>query len=192
MSALPETRYTLEEYLELDARSDTRYEYFDGEIVDMAGATLNHNRISRNVLNSLTNRLENRPCEALPADMRLKVPVALPYRYPDVSVVCGEVRIEKMGEVELLLNPVLIVEVLSSTTANYDREGKFLAYQSIESFHEYLLIAQDTPHVTQYVRQADGLWLRRDVVGLEAELNLSSVGCTLSLAEMYRGVAFAE
>ncbi len=93
MSALlkQEYRYTVEDYLALEAKSETRWEYFDGEVVDMAGATLNHNRIARNVTNSLERKLEGQPCEALPADMRVKVPKALPYRYPDASVVCGKI-----------------------------------------------------------------------------------------------------
>ena len=190
MSALakPTTSYTLEEYLALEASAETRYEYFDGEVFDMAGATLNHNRIARNVTNTLERKLEGHSCEALPSDMRVKVPRALPYRYPDASVVCGEVQIEKLGALELLLNPMLLVEVLSESTEKYDREGKFLAYQSIPSFQEYLLIEQDRYHVTQYVRQDAGAWLRRDCIGIETEVKLSSVDCTLTLAEIYRDV----
>lgn len=186
-----EYRYTVEDYLALEAKSETRWEYFDGEVVDMAGATLNHNRIARNVTNSLERKLEGQPCEALPADMRVKVPKALPYRYPDASVVCGKIELEKLGALELLLNPVLLVEVLSESTEKYDREGKFLAYQSIESFQEYLLIEQARYHVTQYVRQGDGAWLRRDFIGSEAEVKLASVNCTLTVAEIYRDVVIA-
>ncbi len=110
------------------------------------------------------------------------------YRYPDASVVCGEIKIENLGTLELLVNPVLLVEVLSESTEKYDREGKFLAYQSIPSFQEYLLIEQDRYHVTHYVKQRDGAWLRRDYIGIEAEVKLSSVDCTLTLAEIYQDV----
>ncbi len=188
MSAIPKHRYSLEEYLELDAHSETRCEYFNGEIVDMAGGSLTHNLISSNLIQTLGRKLAERPCTVLTADMRLKVPLALPYRYPDVSVVCGEIQIEKIGEIELLINPLLIVEVLSPTTAAYDRGAKFTAYCSIPSFQAYLLIAQDAPYVTHYVRQTE--WVRRDFEGIDSALLLPSLDCSLTFAEIYRGVNF--
>lgn len=190
MSAILQHRYTLEEYIELDKHSEGRYEYFDGEIVDMAGASLNHNLIVSNLIRSLGNKLAEQPCRVLPSDMRVKVPKAFPYRYPDLTVVCGEPVIEEIQGQELLLNPVLIVEVLSPTTEAYDRGAKFLAYQSIDSFQEYLLIAQDRPHVTQYVRQPGGKWLRGDPEGMESLVSLESLGCALMLEEIYRLVNF--
>ncbi|HWQ34091.1 MAG TPA: Uma2 family endonuclease [Blastocatellia bacterium] len=190
MSAIPEHRYSLEEYLKLDLAAETRYEYFNGEIVDMAGGSLSHNLISSNLVQSLGRRLAEGPCTVLTADMHLKVPLAPPYRYADVSVVCGEIQTEQIGDVELLINPLLIVEVLSPATAAYDRGAKFTAYCSIPSFREYLLIAQDAPYVTQYVRQADGQWVRRDFEGLDSALTLPSLDCTLTLAEIYRRVSF--
>ncbi len=193
MSALPkqESYYTVEEYLALEAMAETRYEYFNGEVFDMAGGTLKHSQISGNVYYALQQKLTATKCRALNSEMRIKVPAALPYRYPDASVVCDEPQLEKLGAMELLLNPVALVEVLSESTEKYDREGKFLAYQSIPSFHEYLLIEQDRYHVTQYVKQDDGAWLRRDFIGSDAAVKLSSVDCTLTLTEIYRDVAMA-
>lgn len=190
MSAIPKRRYTLEEYIALDKNSEGRYEYFDGEVVDMAGASLSHNRITRNIIRSLENQLEGSGCEVLPSDMRVKVPKAFPYRYPDVVVVCGEPIIEEIQGQEMLVNPLLIVEVLSPNTEAYDRGAKFSAYQSIESFQEYLLIAQDRPHITQYVRQPAGKWLRSEVEGMDGALSLESLNCTLALSEIYRRVDF--
>lgn len=190
MSALPKRLYTLEEYLELDRHSDERYEYFDGEVFAMAGGSLEHLRISKNITRHLENKLEGKPCEAFPFDMRVKVPTAPPYRYPDVTVVCGEPVMEDFQGLPLLVNPLLLVEVLSPTTKDYDRDEKFIAYQSIESFQEYLLVAQDRPHVTRYVRQADGQWLRADIIGLESSVVLVSLGVTLSLGEIYQFVKF--
>jgi Uma2 family endonuclease len=190
MSALPKRRYSLEEYLELDKNSEERYEYFDGEVVAMAGAKLSHNRVARNMIRSLENKLDGTDCEVLPADMRIKVPTALPYRYPDLVVVCGEPMIEDLQGQEMLLNPLLIVEVLSESTEAYDQGRKFTAYQSIPSFREYLLVAQDRPHVIQYVRQASGKWLRTDIEGLDETLTLETINCTLTLAEIYRRVKF--
>lgn len=122
--------------------------------------------------------------------MRVKVPAALPYRYPDVSVVCGEPVFEKLGGQEMLVNPVLIVDVLSPSTAAYDLKDKFAEYQSIESFREYLIVSQDRPHVIQHIRQSPGRWLRIDIIGLDAEVNLESINVTLSLSEIYERVRF--
>jgi Uma2 family endonuclease len=190
MSAIPKHKMTMEEYIEFDKNNEGRWEYFDGEVIDMAGGTLNHNQIASNISRILGNKLEEKGCRALPGDMRLKVPKALPYRYPDVVVACGESLIEKIQGQEMLVNPLLIIEVLSSSTAQYDYSVKFTAYQSIESFQEYLLVAQDRPQVTQYVRQPDGQWLRKDIEGMESKVRFASVDCELTFSEIYRLVRF--
>jgi Uma2 family endonuclease len=190
MSALPKPYYTVEEYVELLKNSDERYEYFDGEIVAMAGGKIAHSSIAVNITSALQNLLSTRPCRVFNGDAAVKVPAARPFRLPDASVVCGDIVIEDFHGIEMLVNPILIVEVLSSSTANYDREKKFLEYQSIASFQEYFLVEQDRPHVTQYVKQNNGFWLRRDYMGLECEIKLFSVDCTLTLAEIYRDIVF--
>jgi Uma2 family endonuclease len=141
MTAVPKHKMTMEEYIEFDKNNEGRWEYFDGEVFDMAGGTLNHNKIIANILRHIGNKLEGTRCEALPPEMRLKVPKALPYRYPDVVVVCGEPIIEKIQGQEMLVNPRVIIEVLSPSTARYDYGPKFIAYRSIESFQEYLLVS---------------------------------------------------
>jgi Uma2 family endonuclease len=186
MSAIPKHKMTVEEYIEFDKNNEGRWEYFDGEVIDMAGGILNHNQIASNISRVLGNKLEEKGCRALPGDMRLKVPKALPYRYPDVVVVCGEPVVETVQGQEMLVNPLLIVEVLSASTKAYDFDLKFRAYQSIESFREYLLVAQDRPQVTQYVRQPDGQWLRRDIEGMESVVKLASADCELTFSEIYR------
>lgn len=190
MSALPkqETRYTIEEYVAILKNSDERWEYFDGEIVAMAGGKIAHGSIALNVAATLQRNLAGSACRAFNGDVAIKVPTAPPFRFPDTSVVCGELVVEEFQGIEMIVNPILLVEVLSTSTEKYDREEKFLAYQSIASFQEYLLIEQDRYHVTQYVKQGEGAWLRRDFIGIEAEIKLLSVACTLSLAEIYREV----
>ncbi len=190
MSALPQPKYSLEGYIDLDKNSEGRYEYFNGVVVELSGASLSHNRIVSNLSGNLRNELEGRDCEVLPTDMRLKVPAAFPYRYPDVVVVCGEPVIEGMQGLDLLVNPLLIIEVLSPTTEAYDRGLKFSAYQTIASFREYLLVAQDRPHVVQYVRQPNDKWLRSEVTGLDGELTLETINCTLTLRDIYQRVTF--
>ena len=158
----------------------------------MAGSGMEHLRITKNINRHLENKLEGKPCESFPFEMRVKVPAAPPYRYPDVVVVCGEPIAEDFQGLPRLINPRLIVEVLSPTSKDYDKDGKFLAYQTIESFQEYLLVAQDTPHVTRYVRQSDNQWLRADIIGLESSVELKSLGVTLTLTEIYQAVTFAQ
>jgi Uma2 family endonuclease len=194
MTALPDTKrkYTIEEYIELLKNSDERFEFFDGEIVSMAGGKLEHGGIGVNISGELRNRLRERPCRVFNGDVAIKTILAPPFRFPDVSVVCGEVLSEDFNRVEMLLNPLFICEVLSPTTANYDREEKFLAYQAIDSFQEYLLVEQQRPHVTHYLRQPKGGWLRSDIIGMESEIKLESLGVTLPLSEIYRLVKFPE
>lgn len=192
MNPLPKRSYTLEEYIELDKSSEERYEFFDGEVFAMGGGSLNHSRISVNVSSVLVSKLAGGKCEVFTSDARIRVPAAWPYRYPDVAVVCGEPLIETLQGQEMLVNPVLIVEVLSPSTAAYDLGDKFSAYQSSESFREYLLIAQGRPHVIQHVRQPDNKWLRSESDGLNAELTLESLNLTLSLAEIYQRVTFTD
>jgi Uma2 family endonuclease len=190
MSALPKPKYTIEQYIELEKSSEERYEYFAGEVFAMAGGSLNHSLIGTNISRAIGNRLSGKPCIALNSDIRVKVPADPPYRYPDATVVCGEPVTENYFGQVMLVNPILLVEVLSPSTKDYDKDEKFIGYQSIESFQEYLLVAQDHPHVTRYVRQADNQWVRSDFIGLDNAVELKSLGVTLPLSEIYQGVQF--
>jgi Uma2 family endonuclease len=190
MTALPNKKYSIEEYIELLKNSDERFEYFDGEIVSMAAGKISHGGIAANLIFSLKNRLNHRPCQVFGGDIALKTVNAPPFRLPDVIVVCGDLIIEDLHGIEMLLNPLLICEVLSASTSAYDRDEKFIAYQAIESFQEYLLVEQTRAHITRYVRQADGQWLRADIIGLETEVKLESLGVTLPLSGVYRMIKF--
>jgi Uma2 family endonuclease len=188
MAALAKRRYTLEEYLELEKHAEERYAYCNGEIVAMSGASLRHNRIVRNLMRAIDARLEGKPCEVLPTDMRIKVSKALPYRYAALVVVCGEPVIEDIQGLEVLVNPLIIFEVLSTSTEAYDRGIKFSEYQSIASFQEYVLVAQDCPHITYYERQEHGQWLRSDFHGMVEHLFLRVLDCAIPVVEIYRQV----
>lgn len=190
MSAQPKVKYTLEEYLEMDRQSDARLEYWDGEIFDMSGVSPQHADIEVNLIFHLKSCLAGRKCRVFPANMRIKVPRMPPYRYGDLSALRGEAVFEKIDGLEILTNPSLIVEVLSHSTEAYDRGDKFSYYQSIPSFIEYLLVAQHRPYVTQLIKQADGSWLHKEFSDLESTLELASLGCRLTLAEIYRDVVF--
>ncbi|MGH9944774.1 MAG: Uma2 family endonuclease, partial [Pyrinomonadaceae bacterium] len=158
MSTQPEQRYTLEEYFALELASEDKYEFWDGRVFCMSGASFAHNQITRNLLTHLDSQLRERGCQVLPADMRVKVPAYPPYRYPDLTALCDRPEIEVVGGLEMLTNPALIVEVLSPSTEAFDRGDKFTYYKSISSFSEYLLIAQHRPHVSHFVRREGGVW----------------------------------
>src|SRR5579883_2799709 len=190
MSTQLKRRYTLEEYFDIELSSDERYEYWDGEIFCMSGVSSVHARIEINFITTLANKLKGRGCFVFPANMRLKVPSMPPYRYGDLSAVCGKPNYEVIGGVEALTNPQLIVEVLSSSTEGYDRGEKFSHYKSIPSFTEYILVEQRHAHVTQYVKQANGLWLQSEAKDIKETLRLSSLNCAVALEDLYEGVEF--
>ncbi|HMV87389.1 MAG TPA: Uma2 family endonuclease [Blastocatellia bacterium] len=190
MIPAPKKKYTVEEYIELLKNSDERFEYFGGEIFSMAADKISHGSIAANLIYALRRGLSDRPCQVFGGDTAVKTVKASPFRLPDVSVVCGELKIENQLGIEMLVNPVLIVEVLSQSTGAYDHGEKFLAYQALDSFQEYLLVEQDRPHVTRYLRQPDSQWLRGDFIGLDAAVKLESLGIALPLSEIYRMVKF--
>ncbi len=190
MPAQPKHKYTLEEYLELDRKSEARLEYWNGEVFDMSGVSPEHDQIESNLNLHLRLKLEGKKCRAYLANTRIKVPSAPPYRYGDSSALCGEPQYETIGGVKVLTNPALIIEVLSDSTEAYDRGDKFTHYKSIPSFSEYLLIAQRRPHVTQLVKQDDGSWKHDEYNDLTDVVKLASLDCELSLREVYENVTF--
>ena len=187
---MPQHYFTLDEYFALEQASEARWEYWDGELVCMSGGKQQHYLISSNVHYRLRLQLGDGRCQAFTGDMPIWTPTLPPYRYPDASVACGELRFQPIHGIDALINPVLIVEVLSPTTASRDFEEKFKAYQAIATFRQYLLIAQDAPRVTHYMRQASGDWAQAEVSGLDAALTLDSIGATLSLRDIFEDVKF--
>lgn len=190
MSSQPKTYVTPDEYLEFERRAEYKNEYFHGEIFAMVGASRKHNLITINIASSLHAQLRNRPCEVYSSDMRIRIPNADIYTYADSTVACGEPKFED-AHVDTLLNPVLIVEVLSKSTASYDRRQKFAFYRTIESLTDYLLVSQDSFHVEHYTKQPDGRWLLADFRSAEDALQLDSVQCSLALGEIYDKVSLA-
>jgi Uma2 family endonuclease len=187
MSRQPKTYATPEEYLAFEREAENRNEYVNGEIRAMTGASRKHNLISLSIASELRAQLKGKPCEAYATDMRVRVPSANVYTYPDVIVVCGEPKFED-GYLDTLLNPTLLVEVLSKSTEKYDRTIKSDYYRTLESLAEHLIVSQNEYAVEQYTRQADGRWLLTNVRGLESAIELHSVGCVLPLSDIYEGV----
>jgi len=180
----PRSRCTPEEYLALERSCAERHEYFAGEMFAMGGATERHNLIVTNVVGELRQQLKDRPCRTYANDMRVKVAPTGLYTYPDVVVVCGEARFADEQR-DTLLNPTILIEVLSKSTEAYDRGEKSENYRQLESLAEYLLISQDKCHVEHYVRQPDRQWLLSETDALEQTVRLAAIGCQLALAEMY-------
>lgn len=184
--------YTLEEYLELDHESEEKIEFWDGHVFTLAGASVAHNQIQFNAILALGNKMRGKGCRIFPSNMRVDVPAYPPYRYPDLSALCGKSEFEPLGQQELLVDFSLIVEILSESTAEFDRGYKFTYYKSIESFTEYVLIAQDRPHVSQFVKQAGNSWLNHEFNKLEDDFYLTSLDCRIDLLELYQDVEFPE
>jgi Uma2 family endonuclease len=190
MSTQPQHRYTLEEYFALEQASEAKYEYWQGEVYAMSGASPVHVQIQVNLITLLRSQLRGRPCRIFSSDMRLKIPSLPPYRYPDLSALCGEPIFELIGGLEVLTNPTLIVEILSPTTEAFDRGDKFTHYKSIPSFIEYVLIAQHRPHIGQYVKQSSEVWSYRECNDLLTSLYIPSLDCQLVLEDLYQDVPF--
>jgi len=181
--------YTSEEYLALERKASYKSEYYAGEIFAMSGASREHNIIVANVTTSLNTQLQDRDCEVYPSDMRVRTPDTLLYTYPDVVVVCGEPQFDDEA-VDTLINPTLIVEVLSPSTETNDRTKKFADYRKITSLREYILIAQQECRITQYIKQPNGTWLFQEANLFEEKLHLPSIDCDLHLERVYRKVQF--
>jgi Uma2 family endonuclease len=190
MSTAPnQRRYTLAEYFAREKDSPTKHELYQGEIFAMAGASPRHNRIATNILAQLHRLLEGGPCEVFGSDQRIRIDAADLSTYPDVSVNCGGVQVDKVDRYAAT-NPRLIVEVLSKSTENYDRGPKFELYQHLESFAEYVVVYQTEPRIIHYTRQDDGTWNYKLLVGDQETLRLHSLEGELPLAAIYRNVAF--
>ncbi len=179
------TLLTEEEYLAFERASDTRNEFLSGRVYSMAGASREHNLITGNVAGEIRAQLKGKPCETYSNDMRVRVPRTGLYTYPDVVVVCGK-PIFTDDHNDTLVNPTLIVEVLSPTTEAYDRGEKFRDYRSIKSFSEYVLIAQNKMAVDHFVKK-NNIWMIREV---EQEIRLVAFPCILTFAEIYDRVEF--
>ncbi len=189
MDAVVQTKMTLEEYLEFDKNSDGRFEFHNGYIVEMSGVSIEHGDIEANLMTILKNKVADRDCKINPANIRLKVPKLPTYRYADLSALCGKRIVEKFSGLDVLVNPALIVEVLSPSTENYDRVEKFTEYKSIESFREYLLISQTKPFVTLYTKYNEIFWFQSEYETGET-LKLESLECELNVDEIYAGIEF--
>ena len=191
--ALPHSpRYTVQEYLAMERESDERHEYLDGHIYAMAGESLQHSQICVNLIGEIRSQLKARDCQVLSPNMKVRSGNSGLFSYPDLTVVCGK-PLFLDGKKDVLLNPTVIVEVLSPSTEAFDRGEKFIRYQSfLDSLMEYLLVSQHRPLIMRFARQDKGQWLSSFAEGLSSKLAIDAIDCQLDLSEIYSRVTFPE
>jgi Uma2 family endonuclease len=196
---LPRPCFTVDQYLAFERSSEERHVYLDGEVYAMAGESDEHGDVSANLVIALGSQLKGKPCRARTKDTKVRSGPMLVsgqgtrglFSYPDIVVICGEPEYPDAHR-DVVLNPAVIVEVLSPSTEVFDRGEKFIRYQTYNpTLTDYLLVAQDQPRVEHFTRQADGQWSYRMTTGLGASVGIASIGCTLRLADVYDRVTFA-
>lgn len=190
---LPQTtiRYTPEEYLRRERDATERHQFYHGEIFAMAGGSAQHSLIIANVSREVGNHLKSKPCRLYESNLRIRVPRTTLYTYPDASIICGPLQFDPLDlKNETVLNPRLLIEVLSPSTEAYDRGGKFENYQQIESLQEYVLVSSELARVETFFRQNDGTWLYTSTTVPNAAVRLRSLDIELPLSEIYSGITF--
>lgn len=189
MSALPDSSYLSEAaYLEQERRSDIKHEYVDGQVVAMSGASPEHITLTTNLIGLLFAALRGQPCQVKSSDLRVRVAATGNYVYPDVTVVCGEPDYMPDEPIATLLNPTLIIEVLSPSTEAYDRGKKFQNYETISTLQDYVLVSQSEPLMECFSRAEGATWIRTKAAGDGAALVLPSLALTLHLNDVYEGI----
>ncbi len=191
MSRIAEQFMIPADYLALERKAEIKSEYLNGRIYAMSGASRNHNALVFNLAHRIGNQLDKKPCQGYVNDMRVKVSPTGLYTYPDMVIVCGEPRFEDQA-FDTLLNPTVIIEVLSDSTEKYDRGEKFAHYRALDSLTDYLLVAQNQPRIECFSRQPGGQWLYSVADGLDAQMNVGEMDFVLRLNEIYERVVFAD
>lgn len=191
MRAIADQKFTLDEYFELEKRSEEKWEFWNGNVWNMSGASEPHESIVSNLLVHLRDKL-GRGCRVYASNLKVAVPAFPPYRYPDVSVVCKERQLVKMGGLDVLTNPQMIIEVLSKSTEAFDRGDKFTYYKSIPSLTDYMLVAAERPYVTHFEKRNETEWINRDAAGFDGVLILPTFGVDIFLSEIYLDIDFPE
>lgn len=191
MSAVPKTKLTPAEYLAIERKAEFKSEYYRGEMFAMAGARFPHNTVKDNLIGELHGQLKGSPCRTLSSDQRVNIPATTLYTYPDIVIIC-EPPVFEDAMMDTLLNPQVIIEILSDSTESYDRGAKASQYKQITSLREYVIVGLRTPVIERHVRQDDGSWNVMEFAGLDAVLQFASVPAKVPLSEIYRGVEFPE
>ncbi len=187
----PQRDMTEAEYLAYERASSTKHEYYKGRIYAMTGAKEAHNLIAGNIIAALHPQLRRKGCRIYPSDMRVKIMQTGLNTYPDIAVVCGPPQFTDNVR-DTIINPIVIIEVLSVSTERYDRGMKFQHYRTIETLDDYMLVAQDHPHIEHFSRQENGLWIFQEATNVALRINIPSIGCVLHLQDVYAQVEFEQ
>ncbi len=191
MSSAAKAKLTVQEYLAMERASEIKHEFYDGDIFAMTGGTAAHSLIATNFASEARAALKDRPCVVFNSDLRVKVNSSGLYTYPDVTIVCGQQQFDD-DQRDTLVNPTVIVEVLSKSTAIYDRGTKSKHFRKIESLQALILVEQDSPVVEVYRRQPEGNWLLTEATELSESIAIQPLGIVIPLSEIYRNVTFPE
>lgn len=189
MSASAQEYITTDQYFTLEEGSDVKHEYYRGVIYAMTGGTARHNLIVANMIALLHGQLRGTSCHVFPSDLRLKIESAGLYTYPDISVICGPIFYADNRQ-DTVTNPMVLIEILSPSTENYDRGKKFEHYRTIETLQEYIVVAQDRIHIEHHIRQDDHRWLLVDFFAADQVVQAGSIHCTLSVELVYEDITF--
>ncbi len=189
--AYGKTKLTEEEYLSFEKASQSKHEYFQGEIFAMTGANTRHNFIFKNVYGRLAHRLSGKPCQPFGSDMRLNIPENTLYTYPDITIYCGELQSSELDE-DTVINPSVVIEILSPSTKEYDRGTKFKLYRAIPTLKEYVLIDTDVVNVEFFTRIENGVWELKEYKFLEEHILIKTADFNISLAEIYEGTKLSK
>jgi Uma2 family endonuclease len=189
MSAALKLKFSPRQYLEMERAAAYKSQYYDGEIFAMAGSSPAHVRINSNFMIESGIIFKSGPCYPLNSDLKVRIPDSTLYTYPDLTILCEPMQFEDEHE-DVLLNPKIIVEILSPTTERFDRGKKFERYQRIPSLLEYILVSQDAPHIDRFHRIPDGLWQLKSFHGLEAMFEFATIPGAISMADIFNGVEF--
>jgi Uma2 family endonuclease len=182
---------TPREYFEIEETAEYKSEYYQGEIFAMSGASHNHNLIAINIIASLHNILRNSDCVIYGSDMKVQVDESLHYTYPDASIVCGEIRFAKSRD-DIITNPLVIFEILSESTKDYDRGSKFTAYRKIRSLRDYIIVDQYEYHVEYFYKDASDKWSLEEFTHSDDKLTIRGIGSKLSLNTIYERVKWQK
>ena len=189
LKAKPKKYYTIEEYLELEKYSEVKHEFLNGKVIEMSGVSFNHNILSTNLINLLKTLVKKKKEKfyVLGSDMKIQIEAFNHFRYPDLVVICEKPKFFNDRK-DVIVNPLLILEILSVTTQEFDRTGKFELYKTIPTFQEYVLVNQDRPYLTSYFRKAEKQWLIETTEGMDNFAHLKSIDIQLSLNDVYEDI----
>lgn len=192
MSAVPAPKYvSIEEYLVLEEDSEVKHEYYQGEIFAMAGGTIAHNQVIRNTMTAIDNFLREKNCQVFPSDLKIHIEANTLFTYPDLSIACGQLE-RWNGRNDTITNPVVIIEILSKKTQNYDRGNKFKLYRSIPALKEYILVSSSEVLVEHYSKQDTGYWTLKETANAEDTFRIEAIDFSCPVNNLYRNVSFEE